>query len=480
MKSIIGCGAELRKTGRHPYIGRKPVNSPKEEPEIIKELNAGRDNSRGPNVEVDYYFEIVNSAGPMDGLKNAARMVMEHGTLKPWHSEGDANVSKPGGYDENMSWASGIKLLGYNKKEQVESGIVTIAYPLAFFDKTSDGTFPLAQLMMAIASEPVSAFSFYRGARITDVRLPKELKKRLPGARWPHRRVREYLHIRPDEPIIGTIVKPKTGLTPELFSRAVVEAALAGAKFTKADENMHLTRKEIPKFVGRTVKDLQKAGLDLGKHTDKPKGRRFLFAPHITADPENITDYARAAVDAGANALMFSPYYGGGFLKLAEIADAFDVPVYSHTAGMNIFTGTSSWGIDPAVMYLFTACFGGAFMQITAMKGYLKPEDVEKPVILQRLRKEGMEGSNGMTLVIAGGIGPSNIGFNMKTLGTDGRMFLAGTSVYSHPDGVDAGVKAIILAYRAYREKGLTDIKGLIKFGKSLGEEGKPLVNALK
>jgi ribulose-bisphosphate carboxylase large chain len=447
---------------------------------IVQELNSDRANSRGPNVEVNYYFQTLNAGKPMSGLKNAAKMVLEHGTLKSWHNEGDVRVSKPTGYDDNMSWATSLKLFEYSRKEGVESGAVTIAYPMAFFDKTGDDTFPMAQLMTTIASEPATAFSFYLGAKIIDIRLPEELKKRLPGVLWPHKRIREYLKIGPADPIIGTIVKPKTGLTPELFSRAVVEAALAGARFTKADENMHLTLKEIPRFVGQTVRDLEKAGFYLGKIDDKPKGRRFLFAPHITADANNMTDYAKSAIDSGANALMFSPYYSGGFLKMAEIAQTFDVPVYAHTAGMNFLTGCPTWGIDSSVMYLFSAYSGAAFMQLTAIRGYLKPDDTEKTVILKRLAAENLQGNDGMTLVIAGGIGAGNIGFNMKELGTEGRMFLAGTSVYSHPDGVTAGVKAIILAHRAYREKGLTDAKSLIKFGKSLDKEGEPLVNALK
>ena len=41
------------------------------------------------------------------------------------------------------------------------------------------------------------------------------------------------------------------------------------------------------------------------------------------------------------------------------------------------------------------------------------------------------------------------------------------------------GVKAIILAHRAYREKSITGVDGLIKYAKSLGEEGSPLLNAL-
>ncbi len=476
---ILGTGSSLQKIKQHPYIGQPAINTHEQEIKFVQELNQNRENSRISFIEVDYYFEIQHEGAPQEAQKNAAKMVLEHGTLKPWHSEADASLQKPERYNEFMSWAVGVKLIGYNSIEKVEAGVVTIAYPLEFFDKTEE-TFPMAQLMMAIASEPFSAFSFYQGAKIMDVRFPKELIQKFPGIRWPHSRVLQYLNIRESDPIIGTIVKPKTGLTPELFSNCVVEAALAGARFTKADENMHLTLKEIPKFFGRTVSDLQKAGFDLGSIRDTPKGPRFLFAPHITAEPANMMDYARAAIEAGANALMFSPYYGGGFQKLAEISSKFDVPVYAHTAGMNVFTGSQNWGLDSSLMYRFAAWYGAAFMQLTAVNGYLKPDDTEKKYILEKLQRDALEGKNGMTLVIAGGLGPANIGENMKALGMNGRMFLAGTTVYSHPDGATSGVKALILAYRGYHEKGITDKPGLIEFGKSLGEEGKPLVKALE
>lgn len=188
---------------------------------------------------------------------------------------------------------------------------------------------------------------------------------------------------------------------------------------------------------------------------------------------------AEAAVKAGANALMFSPYYGGGFAKMAEIGRAFDVPIYAHTAGMNVTCGSLTWGIDVSIMYRLAAYYGSAFMQLTAVKGYLKPDDDEKPQVLKVLRREKLEGPDGMTLVIAGGIGPANLGRNMKALGEQGRMFLAGISVYSHPDGASDGVKALLLAYRAYREKGAVEKADLIQFAKALGREGQPLARAL-
>jgi ribulose 1,5-bisphosphate carboxylase large subunit-like protein len=474
---VTGTGPALRRIRQHPYHGRPALNTPAETRVALAELNKDRDNDRGPNVEVDYYFEIQNDAAPLRGLITAGRMLLDHGTIKPWHSEGDAAIAKPPQYDGMMSWATDLKLLGHNGAEGVEAGIITIAYPLAFFDKAGRD-FPLATLCEGFASEPFSAFLFYQGAKVVDVRIPASLAAKFPGVSWPHRRVRDYLGISEAEPIIGTIVKPKTGLTPELFSRCVVEAALAGARFTKADENMHLTLGEITSFVSRTVRDLTAAGFDLSPGPAKGR-RRFLFAPHISGEPDQMIARAQAAVEAGANALMFTPYYAGGFQKLSEITRRFDVPCYGHTAGMNVTTGSLTWGIDSSVMYRLAAQYGSAFMQLTAVRGYLKPDDDEKGHILATLRRDGLEGADGMTLVIAGGLGPANLGANMQALGMTGRMFLAGTSVYSHPDGASSGVKALILAYRAFREKGATEIADLIAFGRSLGAEGQPLVNAL-
>lgn len=461
----------------HPYIGRRIISHPGEGAETITALNTDRLVGGAEAVEVTYYFSVDHKGLPLAGLANAAKMVLEHGTLKPWHSEGDPSVSKPAAYDSFMSWATGIGLL--EQGPGWEAGLVTIAYPLAFFDKREDGRVPLGQLMMAIASEPYSAFSFYRAAKIVDVRFPASLRRRFPGQRWPNERVRAYLGLAPGEPIIGTIVKPKTGLTPELFSRSVVEAASAGARFTKADENMHLTLKDVSRYVGRVAKDLAAAGFDLGRDS-APRGRRFLFAPHITTDADSIDEYARAALDAGANALMFSPYYGGGFLAMSRIVEEYDVPVYAHTAGMNVTTGSPGWGMDPRVMYVLSGLFGAAFMQLTAVDGYLRPSDAEKPPILAALKENGLDGEKGMTLAIAGGMSPKVIGRNVKALGGTGRMFLAGTSVYGHPDGPTAGVKALIAAYAAFERESITEVEGLRRFARGLGgDEGRALERSL-
>ena len=441
----------MKSTESHPYYGKSSALSQSRTAEVILDLNRERPESAEDAVLVTYYLETTRSAGHGTGLEHAAKMIIEHGTAKPWAHAAPAGWSKPDGYDNNLSVVTDFEL--FAEDNGTDRGLITIAYPSDFFDKRTDDRFPLAQFMTAVASEPFVAFSFLRSARITRIELPERLSRRLPGPVWPHRRIRSYLGLSDEEPLIGTIVKPKTGLTPSMFAESIAEAAEAGVRFAKADENLHLTVEELRDFVAATVGMLGARGFDLGR-SEKPKGVRFLFAPHITADYDLLDSYAETAVRAGANALMFSPHYAGGFLKMSEIASRFDVPVYAHTAGMNVYTGSPNWGIDPSVIYQFAAGFGASFMQITTMGGYLRPFDSEKPAIIETLRRCGYEGIDGMTLAIAGGLNAENVGENLRELGGSGRMLLAGSSIYEHPKGIRAGVEAIKTAIRDFHENG--------------------------
>lgn len=79
---ILGTGTYLKEIHTHPYIGQVSVCTAEESNAAVIELNKGRDNSRGPNIEVDYYFEVKTQGKPLEGIKNAAKMVLEHVTLK--------------------------------------------------------------------------------------------------------------------------------------------------------------------------------------------------------------------------------------------------------------------------------------------------------------------------------------------------------------------------------------------------------------
>ncbi|RLE13521.1 hypothetical protein DRI96_02840 [Candidatus Aerophobetes bacterium] len=477
MVEYLGTGKLLNIVEEHPYIGKSFLKKEKVEERILNNVNKDRIHKEKV-IEATYYL-IARSKGKegnFEGIEDAISKMLIHGTTENWPGP----EKEPPEYKKHLSYLKEVKLLGLNLKRGIESAMITISTPLEFFD-TAKNAVSLAQLMMATQSEPFNGFSDFT-ARIVDYKFPPEFKNKFIGQIWPHKRIRKYLGIDEKEPIIGTIVKPKW-LPADLFAKSVTEAAISGALFVKSDENLHLTKKDLAKYVTLTCRMLEKNGFDLSASPKSGK-KRILFAPHITANPFDILEYAKIAVDSGANALMFSPHFSGDFeviRKIYEMGDRYKVPIYAHTAGMNRYCGDPnySFGEDPRVVYLLAALEGVAFMQLPALRGYIRPTDIEKKSIIKRLRQEGLEGNSGMTLVIAGGLGAHNIGYNIKIFGAEGKMFLAGTSVYHHPDGIKAGIDAIKLAVKAARD-GIVEVSELKKYAKSLGRRGYPLQRALE
>ncbi len=477
MEEYLGTGKLLNIVSEHPYIGQSFLKKEKVESRILDNVNKGRI-YKGKAVETTYYLtaKSKNKENNFQGIEEAISKMLIHGTTENWPGP----EKEPLEYKKHLSFLKEVKLLGLNSKKGIESAMIIISTPLEFFDTLSNQV-PLAQLRMATQSEPFNGFKDFT-ARTVDYRFPDEFKTKFPGQIWPHKKIREYLGIGKKEPIIGTIVKPKW-LPAKLFAKRVTEAAISGALFIKSDENLHLTKEELARYVTLTVKMLKENGFDLSLNP-KLNRKRILFAPHITTDPFNILEYAKIAVDKGANALMFSPHFSGDFeviRKIYEMGDKYKVPIYAHTAGMNRYCGDPNYSVgeDPKLLYLLAALEGAAFMQLPALRGYIRPTDVEKKSIIKRLREEGLEGNEGMTLVIAGGLGANNIGYNIKVLGAEGKMFLAGTSVYHHPEGIKAGIDAIKLAVEA-AHKEIVEVPDLKKYAISLNEKGHPLLRALE
>jgi len=182
----------------HPYIGKPLLKDRSAERKILKEVNRGRD-YRGPAVITTYYLTAKRKGTVFSGLKDAIGMMLLHGTTESWGGPG----KEPASYRKHMSFLREVRFIQVGGRK--ESAMVKIGTPLSFFDR---GDFSLARLLMATQSEPFNAFVDFT-ARVVDYEFPDKFKRGLIGQVWPHRYVRKYLMMDEEEPMIGTIVKPK-------------------------------------------------------------------------------------------------------------------------------------------------------------------------------------------------------------------------------------------------------------------------------
>lgn len=327
--------------------------------------------------------------------------------------------------------------------DEVEPGKGTVSclFPLINLN-LEEAAFP--SLWLTMVGGGTHALNTYEKSRLLDFDLPEAALRYFPGPRFGIEGTRRILSMAEDELIVGTIVKPTSGLTADEVAAICYEAALGGVRFIKDDEKM-LNVPYCP--LGERV---QKVGRALKQAQDRT-GDNVIYAPHITTNPDLIKRNARIALSNGANALMVN-FFAGSFYSLEALArdDEFNVPIYAHCGGKEAFSRAPGQGVDANVVAKFVRLLGGDYFRISTVGGYMVGGTREELLSLKDVMKRPMPGIKDMVPAISGGLKPSNMPRNLELFGLD-VMVLAGTGITSHPMGIAAGTKAMQQAGEAYK-----------------------------
>lgn len=311
-------------------------------------------------------------------------------------------------------------------------GYISLLYPIVNMD-LEESAFPC--LWLSMIGGPTFALASYEKSRLVDFSIPKAMMDKFPGPAFGIAGTRQLTGLTNDELLVGTIVKPTAGLTPEEVADFAYEAALGGICFIKDDEKM-MNPPYCP--LGRRVK-LVSAAL---RRAEAETGRKVLYAAHITTTPDRIIARALEALENGATALMVNFFAAGlSALQLLRQHPGINVPIYAHCGGREALGRATGQGIAASVIAKMVRLLGGDYFRAGMHASYLVDtmEDIET-------MHEGATGSwcplNPMLPAVSGGLNPKTIGVNVSRLGRD-NLFLAGTGILSHPAGPKAGVEAL-------------------------------------
>jgi len=320
-------------------------------------------------------------------------------------------------------------------------GKVSVLFPLINLN-LEEAAYP--SLWLTMVGGGTHALNTYEKSRLLDFQLPEAALKHFTGPRFGIEGTRRLLGIPPEELIIGTIVKPTSGLTADEVARICYDAASGGVRFIKDDEKM-LNVPYCP--LGERVRKV----VDGLKRVQDRTGKNVLYAPHITTNPDRLKENARIALANGANALMVN-FFAAGFWALEALArdPEFNVPIYAHCGGKEAFSRAPGQGVDANVVAKFVRLLGGDYFRISTVGGYMVGGTREELLSLKEVMKAPMPGIRDMVPAISGGLKPSNLPQNLAIFGTD-VMVLAGTGITSHPQGAVAGTKAMQQAAEAFR-----------------------------
>ncbi|MCD6120426.1 MAG: hypothetical protein J7K04_01155 [Spirochaetales bacterium] len=311
-----------------------------------------------------------------------------------------------------------------SRENELRTFIVQLAYPW----KNFGGQIPM------ILTTVFGNISMTGDIKLLDLSFPKDLTDSLPGPQFGIAGIRSMLKI-PHRPLLNTMIKPSTGISPEQGASLLYKAAFGGADIIKDDEVLSDTDfSPALKRVELYMKQLRQA--------EKETGEKKLYAVNVTDEPEKCIERAEKAVAAGAKAVMIN-FLTAGFGLVSSLArdEKINVPILAHLDFGGALYSSPWHGVSSALLYGKLARLAGVDL-LTIPTPYGKfALTYEKYIkIVLNLRGELFD-KRTVFPIVGGAIKQGNLPSLFSDLGTE-FIVGAGGAIYAHPMGPAAGAKA--------------------------------------
>jgi ribulose-bisphosphate carboxylase large chain len=342
------------------------------------------------------------------------------------------------------------KVIGLNFK----TGMAAIAYPVEGFEP---GNLPM--LLSVIEGNYTGMTSAVYGVRLEDVDFPDSYANSFMGPTIGDDGIRK---IYGDKIMVGTIIKPKTGLSAYDWAKAAKRSLLGGLEIVKDDEN--LTNQEYCPFDERVklvLKDI--------KEIEQKTGRKLMYVCNVTCgDIDEMIRRANLIKENGGNCLMID-ILAAGFAAVQTLRKKFpDMILHGHRAGHGAKTIFPSFefegkkfslrhGISMKVVAMVARLAGIDQLHVGAPKGKMEASHEH---VLQNL--EGCSRPMGKIKacrpICSGGL-RSPVMWDVARIMNLGKpgynqnfIFQAGGGTHAHPLGTFAGAKSLAQARDAIAE----------------------------
>jgi len=318
----------------------------------------------------------------------------------------------------------------------IAGDMVTIAYPEEDF---SIRTGAVPQVLSVIAGN-LFGLSALKGVRLEDVSFPKGIMKQYKGPKFGDAGMRKILD-RPEKPLVGTIVKPKIGLSPEDTAKYIYEAGSGGLTNGKDDETL-VDQAFCP------IEDRTKAVAEAIDRL-KEEGHHMMHAINISTNGQDIRELAEDAQEWGATELMIDVLTCGfGAVQAVAEDPKIKVPIHVHRTMHGAMTKDPLNGIAMVVFAKMVRMCGGDALHIGTLGVGKMEGQVSEGELNQQACQSGDVPYRKVMPVCSGGMYPGIVPSLIKAAGTNIQI-QAGGGVAGHPGGVRAGAMALCQAVDA-------------------------------
>ncbi len=279
------------------------------------------------------------------------------------------------------------------------------------------------------------------GLRVLDVQLPAAFATANPGPQFGIDGTRALTSVR-DRPLIGTIIKPSVGLSPEDTATLVGVLCDGGIDFIKDDElqadGTHCPFDARVRAVMRVVRD----------HAERT-GRKVMVAFNLTGEVDEMRARHDLVRDEGGTCVMASLNSVGlsGLLALRRHAD---LCIHGHRNGWGMFSRHPLLGWSYAAWQKLWRLAGADHLHVNGLRNKFSESDdsvIESArAVLTPLFADAP--CNAMP-VFSSGQSALQAEETWRRLGSVDLIYAAGGGIMAHPGGFAAGVASLHQAWDA-------------------------------
>lgn len=318
-------------------------------------------------------------------------------------------------------------------KPQANIGIVKIAYPLDLFEF---GNIP--QLLSSVAGN-IFGMKKIDNLRLEDLEFPEEYVKSFSGPAFGVHGIREIIGIK-DRPLIGSIIKPKIGLSAKEHARVAYECFIGGVDLVKDDEN--LTSQNFNRFNVRVKKTLE-----LARKAEQEGHGKKICAFNVTAETKEMIKRAKFIKKSGGTCAM-ADIITLGFGAVQSLREAnLGLIIHGHRAMHAALTRNIYHGISMLAIAKLARLAGVDQLHTGTVVGKMEGEK-ENVLAINKFLLSSWYGLKSVLPIASGGLYPALVPRLVKILGKDVIINFGG-GIHGHPEGTLAGARAAAQAMDA-------------------------------
>ncbi|ATY32701.1 ribulose-bisphosphate carboxylase large subunit family protein [Sphingomonas psychrotolerans] len=313
---------------------------------------------------------------------------------------------------------------------------VTLSWPLANFGPS------LPNLLAAIAGN-LSELKAFSGLKLVDLKLPPTFLDRYQGPQFGVAGTRALAGVH-DRPIIGTIIKPSVGLSPEATAEQVRVLVEAGVDFIKDDElqadGPHCPFDARISAVMRVIRD----------HADRT-GKKVMYAANLTGEIDEMLARHDHVLAEGGTCIMAS-MNSIGLPAMKVLRAHSQLPIHGHRNGWGMLGRSPALGMS---YIAFQKLWRLAGIDHTHVNGIDNKFCETNESVIASAREcltpmfDAPHPGCEILPVFSSGQSVMQAAATYQALGTTDLMFAAGGGIMAHPHGPAAGVRALLLAWEA-------------------------------